>query len=425
MTHSRDESLRFLTLDLISPARRVEQAQIDALTAADWTDILRTARQHRIGPMMRWQLQHAHAHLHVPPHIAQTLDRLHRRSTARAMAIQRALLRVHDILQAACIPFVALKGVHLAFAAYPHPALRPLRDLDILVRPEQALDAQASLISGGLSVMERFQNVPESRQSREQHLPQLLAGNVMVEVHRRAFHLDHHHLPGQDITDEPTFWQRCVSVSVAGVTFTAPSPEDQFLHLMVHGMYDHSLSNGPLLLSDLGFLVQSSPPDLAPLRESANRLGFGRGLELADALLRRYWGVAAGARGAAAAPAAGVGDPALESITDTAALLMLRADKASNDATVRQSLATAPSLAAKCAVLLRAACPPRDTISYACAVDEHSPWLWLYYPVWWWRHASRRLKPLLRGKRPYLLEGSSDKVAAVRQWLRPHEPAAH
>jgi len=52
----RDDALKLLTLDLILPARpghRLEQPQIDALTDADWTEILRMARQHRIGPMMR------------------------------------------------------------------------------------------------------------------------------------------------------------------------------------------------------------------------------------------------------------------------------------------------------------------------------------------------------------------------------------
>jgi hypothetical protein len=431
------DDLKLLTLDLISPARRVEQSQLDALTPADWAEILRMARQHRIGPMMRWQLQHAHAHLRVPPTVSQTLDRMHRRSTTRTMDFQRALQRVHDILQAAGITFVALKGVHLAYGVYPHPALRPLRDLDILVRPEQALDAQAALIAGGLSTIERFEKMPQSRKDNAQHLPQLMAGKVMVEVHRRALQLDHDHRPGQDITDDPEFWHRCVSATVAGITFKAPSVEDQFLHLVVHGTYHHMLSNGPLLLSDLGFLVQSSAPDWAALREAADRRGFGRGLDLADALLRRYWGVA-GARGHAGAVAAEhageaghAGEAAAactgavpDSVLDTAALLMLRGESASKDATIRQSLAAAPTLTAKCGVLLRAACPPRETISYACAVDEHSPWLWLYYPLWWWRHASRRLKPLLRGKRPYLLAGSSDQVATVRQWLRPQEPAA-
>lgn len=421
MTHSRDESLRFLTMDLISPARRVEQAQIDALTAADWSDILRTARQHRIGPMMRWQLQHAHAHLHVPPHISQTLDHLHRRSTARTMPMQRALLRVHDILQAAGIPFVALKGVHLAFAAYPHPALRPLRDLDILVRPEQADAAQATLIAAGLTTIDRFEKAPESRKANEQHLPPLMAGDVMVEVHRRALHLEHNHQQGQDLADDPAFWQRCVSATVAGIRIKAPSPEHQFLHVMVHGVYDHALANGPLMLSDLGFLAQSTPPDWATLRESARRLGFARGLDLALALLQRYWGIAADAdvdaATAAAPPTAGAPDTVPESMADTATLLMLRTDRADRDAAVRQSLDAAPTLAAKCRVLLRTAFPSRETIAYACRVHEHSPWLLLCYPRWWWRHASRRLAPLLRGKRPFLLTSSSGQLASVQSWL--------
>ncbi|MBM4438499.1 MAG: nucleotidyltransferase family protein [Actinobacteria bacterium] len=158
-------SLKLLTLDLTSPARpghSLTQPQLDALTDADWTEILRMARQHRIGPMMRWQSQHAHPHIKVPKRVADALTKQHKNWTARAMAMQRELLRVHGILEAAGIPHVFLKGAYLAYCVYPHPALRPLRDLDILIPPERLTDARAALIAGGLSTLRRFEVMPES-----------------------------------------------------------------------------------------------------------------------------------------------------------------------------------------------------------------------------------------------------------------------
>jgi len=414
VTH--DDTLRLLTLDLISPARRVEQAQIDALTPDDWAEILRMARQHRIGPMMRWQLQHAHAHLRVPPSVTQALDRMHRRVTARTMEIQRALLRVHDILQAAGITFVALKGVHLAYCVYPHPALRPLRDLDILIPADRIMQARAALIAGGLTTVDRHERVPESVKDRAPHLPPLLAGTVSVELHKRIFHLKQDPGAGPDITDDPDFWQRCTRQQIAGTPITVPGAMDQLLHIIVHGVYDDQLGNGPLLLSDIGFLAAAGGIDWSRVADMARLTNRERGVALARALVARYWGDGAVQAGDAARLVAAM--PIPQEILDTSALLMLREHGARQDALLMQQLRDAPSLLARARLIAGAVCPPRTIMASMHPVDENSPWLWLWYPAWWWRQARRRLAPLLHGQRPAMVLPDSAGVGALDGWLR-------
>jgi hypothetical protein len=437
MTPSRDDALKLLTLDLISPARpghRLEQHQIDALTDADWTEILRMARQHRIGPMMRWQLQHAHPHIRVPQRVADALTTQHKNWTTRAMAMQRELLRVHGILEAAGIPHVFLKGAYLAYCVYPHPALRPLRDLDILIPPERLMDARAALIAGGLTTLRRFEVMPESMKESSQHLPPLFAGTVMVELHRRALHLDHDHQPGQDLADDPTFWSCCVSGTISGTPITAPSAQDQLIHIVVHAVYDHALSNGPLLLSDLGFLAAQAPIDWPALRRRAEQMGYARGFDLALALLREYWGTDTATASRSTPPAPGASDAPVtlhaadhaeppKPIKELALRLMLRSGGAGNDAAVLRDLREARSSLARLRILLSAACPPRAVLSYAFGVPEDSPSIWLHYLAWWWRHISRRLKPLLKGKTPYVLATGSEPITQLQAWLSPDRPA--
>ncbi len=415
MTPSRDDALKLLTLDLISPARpghRLEQHQIDALTDADWTEILRMARQHRIGPMMRWQLKHAHPHIRVPRNVAETLTKQHKNWTARAMTMQRELLRVHGILESAGIPHVFLKGAYLAYCVYPHPALRPLRDLDILIPPERLMDARAALIAGGLSTVERYERVPESVKDAAPHLPPLLAGNVSVELHKRIFHLKQDPDAGPDLTEDPGFWARCVTGMVAGTPIKAPSPTDQMLHIIVHGVYDHQLANGPLLLSDIALLAAAGGVDWCRLAQMAQRTGRGRGVALARALAERYWG----------RPDGEIGDSATSptvppAVLDTAALLLLREHDGRQDALLLEQLRNAPSLLARTRLLLGAICPPRTLVASVYPVDEHSPWLWLWYPAWWWRHGSRRLRSLRRGRRPTVILQGADQLNALGHWI--------
>ena len=424
MTPSRDDALKLLTLDLISPARpghRLTQPQIDALTDADWNEILRMAHQHRVGPLMRWQLQHAHPHIKVPQRVADELARHFRFWTIRSMVIQRELWRVHGILEAAGIPHVFLKGAYLAYCVYPHPAMRPLRDLDILIPPERLMDARAALIAGGLNTIGRFERVPESVRDAAPHLPPLLAGNVSVELHKRIFHLKQDPDAGPDLTEDPGFWQRCVTGMVAGTPIKAPSPTDQMLHIIVHGVYDHQLENGPLLLSDMALLATAGGVEWYRLEKLAQCTGRARGVALARALEQRYWANPEGSVGNS-----DYGDCVPPDVLDTAALLLLREHDARRDALLLEQLRSATTLRSRARLVLSAICPPRTIMASIYPVDEHSHWLWLWYPAWWWRQGKRRVAPLFAGKVPSVLLGSSSSVNALRGWLtgtdRPSQP---
>lgn len=68
------------------------------------------------------------------------LDR-HQLAMALTLELERALLEVWEAFDAAGIEAVVLKGAGTAHHAYPDPALRPFRDVDVLVRTSQWRDA--------------------------------------------------------------------------------------------------------------------------------------------------------------------------------------------------------------------------------------------------------------------------------------------
>jgi hypothetical protein len=67
---------------------------------------------------------------------AAELLEAHRSAMARALAIERTLLKVATALEAERIEFLVLKGSALAHTIYPDPSWRSFIDLDLLVRTE-------------------------------------------------------------------------------------------------------------------------------------------------------------------------------------------------------------------------------------------------------------------------------------------------
>ena len=71
-------------------------------------------------------------------------------SRARANRLQETLLATVRVLRAADVEAVALKGAALAFFHYPDPALRPMGDLDLLLRDPRDLErTTAALVGAG------------------------------------------------------------------------------------------------------------------------------------------------------------------------------------------------------------------------------------------------------------------------------------
>lgn len=417
--------LQSLLLDLISPTRAVPQSQLDELGDADWQALLAMVRQHRLGPLLHWQLGKAHAGLHLPPQAQVELSKAFRRIAVRSLALQRELLLVHRVLQRADIAHMALKGVYLAFHAYPHSALRPLRDLDILVPRAQALLAYQALLDGGLTRIDGHLGSPAAALQLSRHLPPLRSpsGKVNVELHSRLFHAPDDGKAPPDLSEDPQFWLRGSKLQLANAELCFESPTDLLLHLIVHAAYDHEFDNGPLVLSDLAFLLDRHAIDWPLFWVLATQGGYTRGCMLTLKLVQRYWGAPS-----IAWPEAGAGD---ELLTDEqlhkAALLMLRDFDARGDVYLRCNLIDRPSLRARTGFLLQRIFVPRAQIAATYAVSEHSPKVYLWYPVRWWRLLTQRLTGYRRSTKQARIHREASQLAEFREWLRrsPASPHIH
>lgn len=411
--------LQHLLLDLISPARPVSQAQLDALGDPDWSRILEMARQHRLGPLLYWQIGRAHAHLKYPDHIKIQLSAIYQKSVFRNLMVQRELLLIHNIFKSADIPFIGLKGAFLAFQAYPQPALRPLRDIDILVSSNQAIQAFSILLTNGLKRIQNYNGSPEAWLNIHRHLPPLRSPSetLNVELHNRLFSPNQSSTETKEFSHTPEFWQRTVELSLAKASVRYQSPTDLLLHLIVHAVYQHEFDNGPLLLSDLSFLLDTHPIDWNLFWSMANLSQYTRGCWLALKLTERYWG-----KKDITWPAHLEITP-LENddILKISAQIMLRNFDARAHVRLHSDMKSKYGLKAKIHYVSNKLFTSKNVLAAQYAVSADDWHIYAYYPIRWWWLLSQKLPGLWQTKKVVGLQNEILQIKGLRQWLQQEQ----
>lgn len=406
--------LQRLLLDLIAPRPVIAASRVAALDAAAWGCVLRMVRQHRLGPLLHWQLTRTRPDLPIPQEVREGLAADFKRSTRRALEMRRELVLVHRLLAAAGIPYLALKGAYLAFHAYPQPGLRPLRDLDILVPGAEALRAFEVLIAGGLTRPEQYQGDPRARLQVSNHLPPLscASGQATVELHARLVNPEEGHPERADLSDDPAFWRRGITAQAGREVLSFPAPTDLLLHLIEHAAYYHRFNNGPLLLSDLAYLLGSQAIDWGLFWRLADRGGFTRGCWLALKLVERYWGTSTISWVDGMPPDTDEADQRL----DEAALLMLRdLDRVPGIYVV--GAMQSRSLTEKLKLLYEKTFPAKSRIERDFPIARESPRFYLYYLKHWRRLACQRLPQFLTTRRNTCAQDELRQLAQFEHWL--------
>lgn len=190
-----------------------------------------------------------------------------REAMALALFQQQALCEIVDRLSNAGIVPVLLKGTPLSLFAYDQPWQRPMRDLDLLVSPEDALDAYELLLSNGFRPVPGQDGDPAALLGERHQLPVLLARDdaTFVELHLRLFHDREKDLPVTTIER-----------TALGRTIRTLTPEGQLLHLVGHAARDHRFDNGPQVIVDLALLWQSETIDPERLPDLARAVRLER-----------------------------------------------------------------------------------------------------------------------------------------------------
>lgn len=197
-----------------------------------------------LGPLAYRWLSRAGAAT-ASPAVMKYLTCVHTESVASWLRRRQALLTLLDVLaEPPGIPVVVLKGMALAITLYSDPALRPMRDIDVLAPADRFDEAVARLLDRGY----RFdaQDLAPGFVSRFSHHAVFVESKnrppVQIELHRTL-----PFLPLQAEAVMTWFWQRQEQHVIEGCPVVVFDPTAQLLHLAVHLAYQHAGTHSLLI----------------------------------------------------------------------------------------------------------------------------------------------------------------------------------
>lgn len=111
-----------------------------------WKAVIQLAKASGVAPLLHQALQSSGDAAVIPQHGFAQLAEARRTTGFKNLRAYRELREVGAALARRGIPFVALKGLHLAERVYDDISLRPMSDLDLLLR-ESDLEQSVSALS--------------------------------------------------------------------------------------------------------------------------------------------------------------------------------------------------------------------------------------------------------------------------------------
>lgn len=149
----------------------------------------------------------------------------------RNARMMRLLERVAAAFNDAAIPLMALKGAALHLLLYERPAQRPMDDLDLMVRPQDAASACAVLEGiGGKKGRNAVRADAFPRFHYETEYSFAAGDPIKVDLHARPFR------PLRYAATIPVgaFWEGARRVAMGQTKVLVPCKEDMLIHLAVH-----------------------------------------------------------------------------------------------------------------------------------------------------------------------------------------------
>lgn len=227
------------------------------LAAADWDWIAASARRHRLSNLLFQGLRQSGLQKDLPAEVGQTLESAYYTNLVHTFFLLEHLQSIVNKARKARrhgAPMILLKGAAFAGWLYPSPALRPMGDLDILIRTEDF-----DFFSG---VAEALGYRPYETTDHARSLRHRQSG-TFLELHTSLTSC-----PDYLGVDIDSLFER--SIPSAYLTARTLSPEDHLLHLCLHASFQHGLRQSAVNACDAYLLSQVAELDWDRFLERAS-----------------------------------------------------------------------------------------------------------------------------------------------------------
>lgn len=198
--------------------------------ALDWDYIVECSVRQGISSLLYWNLSKIRSGKAVPYEVMKNLEKKYYSNLARNMLLYDELSKVLKAFKRAGIDTIVLKGAFLAEEIYPDIGLRPMSDLDLLIKEKDLTKVKNELT--GLMYSNTFHT-----KSYEQL--QTVLSNEHLFLHKnKEISIDLHWniLPPESPynIDISKFWDNAKPINIANVEILTLAPEDLLQHLCLH-----------------------------------------------------------------------------------------------------------------------------------------------------------------------------------------------
>jgi hypothetical protein len=203
-----------------------------------------------VVPFLHRRLKDRYAALGVPEPVQVQLRDTYRMTGIRNTRLFAQLNGILKGFREAGIDVVALKGAHLAELVYEEVALRPMADVDLLVRARDLRRATELLRSLGYASGEGERQHQDPIDENLHLEPMRKPGGLLIELHYAIAIPERMKDP-----DVEGLWIRAKPARIGGAEALVLSPEDLLLHLCVHASLHHGFEVSLLHLCDIPAVV--------------------------------------------------------------------------------------------------------------------------------------------------------------------------
>lgn len=193
----------------------------------DWPYFTALVKKHRLSALLYYYLRQANGENTLPAPVRKPLENEYQLQLARSVLVSGYLQETLSALRKAGIEILILKGAHLAEAYYPHPALRPFDDVDLLIRPARAEPARALLEAKGYQLLEETESARKFFLLKAQR-----QGGFFLELHT-GLQTPHRKNPSFNIRISD-FWEESAPFSYRGVPARVLEPTRNLFYLACH-----------------------------------------------------------------------------------------------------------------------------------------------------------------------------------------------
>lgn len=233
---SSQDATRSLLLRLIWRPEDLKPTEIHALMwECDWEYFLRLAVKHAVSPLLRIPLAESALAKATPAHVLKSVEGHYATTLARNVYLLSETGALCHQLHRRGLPIMLLKGIALLEGVYPHPALRTMNDVDILVRRRDAADVCRLLSEWGYADAGietpagqlTYARITLSKKDAPPHL-----GRLLLEIHWDLFPHEYEWKGLRPPTAE--FWQHAKQIQIGSHPALVPADEDHLCYLAMH-----------------------------------------------------------------------------------------------------------------------------------------------------------------------------------------------